>query len=71
MKLTATQSFTTTVLHRGGNVYVRGIKGEGLDLDPEIFALVEKDVPGALVEAKAPKPKATRQVKKAPNRTKK
>lgn len=69
-KVKATENFTVTVMHRGGNVLVRGVKGEAIDLDQELVDLVNRDgdklVPDT--KPKAPKPKTTRQVKKAPNR---
>ena len=66
MKVKPTTDFSVTVMHRGGNVFVRGIKGESIDLDPELVALVNRD--GDLLTEDKPKPKANRQVKKSTNR---
>ena len=66
MKVKPKQDFTVVVMHRGGNVYVRGIKGESIELDPEIVDLVNVD--GTLLVEDKPKPKRTRQVTKTSNR---
>ena len=72
-KYDVAKTFSVTVMHRGGNVFVRGTKGETIDLDAEIAEIVNADLAGALTAPKAATKKAptkkARQITNAPNRS--
>ncbi len=83
----AKSKFSTSITIGGKNIWQAWAEGDERDLEPLVAELLQREVPGVLVEVKVPKPKAekpkvetkagpteeskTRQVTDAPKRTRK
>ncbi len=83
----AKSKFSTSITIGGKNIWQAWAEGDERDLEPLVAELLQREVPGVLVEVKVPKPKAekpkvetkagptdeskTRAVTDAPKRTRK